>query len=245
MFTLTTSTVFAHGVSYLCDNREILNSIPDKSIDLVLTDPPYIVHTSGGSRSRFSRRAKKITENMRQNALSEGFDWEYYFGEFLRVCKIPNILIFCSNDQVPNTMKFFMDRNISTTLLVWNKTNPIPTRNSHYIPSTEYIVYVHGKRATYNYKGLPVDYNRKVYTSPVIPAHKRVHPTQKPQELVSRLIQVHSNKHDTILDPFAGSGTTGLVASSLERYFMLMENNEDFYSRQIEYLKSKIPQVRV
>ncbi len=245
MYSSTASVKFTHGVSYLSDNKEILSSIPDKSIDLVLADPPYIVHTSGGSRSRFSRRAKKITENLRKNSLSQGFDQEYYFNEFLRVCKVPNILIFCSNDQVPDTMKFFMDRNISTTLLVWNKTNPIPTRNLHYIPSTEYIVYIHGRGAVYNYKDLPVDYNRKVYTSPVISAHKRVHPTQKPQELISRLIQVHTNVNDTVLDPFAGSGTTGLVANNLKREFILVENNEEFYSRQIEYLKSKIPQVEV
>lgn len=231
--------IFEHGVSYNADCMEVFKTIPDKSIDLILTDPPYIVNTTGAGASAFSKRAQKNTKNLLKIGLTKGIDYEAIFGEMLRVCKIPNILVFCSNNQAPDFMNFFMERKLSTTLLVWNKTNAMPIRNSHYICNTEFIVYARGRNATYNYSNLPIEYNRKVYTSPCVPVKHRVHPTQKPMEYLARLIQVHSRENDTVLDCFAGSGTTGLAAAKLNRNFILVEQSLDFYERQIDFLKKQ------
>ena len=102
---------------YHGDCLEIMKSIPDKSIDLVLTDPPYELETHGGGNRK---QWKNIHNNFIED-LSFGFNYEKVFNEFLRVCKTPNILIFCSNKQISKIMSWFEERKLSTTLLCWYK----------------------------------------------------------------------------------------------------------------------------
>ena len=98
------------------DCLQFMKQIPDKSIDLIITDPPYEFDNHGGGKNEFSSR--KLVKNLHINFMSFGFDYDTVFTEMLRICKTPNILIFCSNKQISKIMSYFESMSLSTTLYV-------------------------------------------------------------------------------------------------------------------------------
>ena len=128
---------------------ELLKSLPDNSIDFVLTDPPYEIEASQGGGCFKDRNLL----NKGIEYLSNGFEYDTYFSEYERVLKTMNAIIFCSNKQVSKTMNWFENKGYSVTLLVWKKPNPIPLGNGKYIGDIEFMVYARGKGATFNNVG--------------------------------------------------------------------------------------------
>ena len=212
----------------LGDSFEYLKTIPDKSVDLILTDPPYEFVTGGKGRGKLSQRMEILKSDI--SFITKGYDMPTIFNEFIRICKIPNIIIFCSNRQLSTTMKFFEDLGLMATCLVWCKTNPSPCNNGNYLSDIEYIVYVRGKGATFNNFDVPFDFTHKYYLSPIVQPKVRYHPTQKPTDLIKRFVLLHSKENDTVLDCFMGSGTTGVVCKELNRNFIGIEIEENFYN---------------
>ena len=213
---------------YNGDCYGIIKQIPDKSIDLILTDPPYKYGTGGIGRSEIGHRAAKLRHEI--DYMSSGYDYSI-FNEFLRVCKIPNMLIFCSNLQLHPILDFFHNYDkLSSTVLVWCKTNPPPLNIAVYKSNLEFCVYVRGKNVTFNFGNVPSEYLNKYYVSKVIQGKEKVHPAQKPIELITRYISVHSKPNDVVLDPFMGSGTTGIVCKKLHRDFIGIELDTDIYN---------------
>ena len=208
------------------DCLELLKDIPDKSIDLILTDPPYECENHGGGSAELAQR--DLVKNLHIDFMSNGFAYDSVFSEFLRICRTPNCLIFCSNSQISTIMSWFEAKSIPTTLLVWYKENPIPLCNGKYLSDCEFIVYVHGKGATFN-DSCPFEFKHKLYSSPIVPANNRFHPAQKPIELLEQYILLHSNSSATILDPFMGSGSTAIACYNTDRNFIGMELNKDYY----------------
>ena len=127
---------------YHGDCLEVMGEVADKSVDLILTDPPYELDTHGGG----NRKQWKNIHNNFIKDLSYGFNYNLIFEEFLRVCKIPNILIFCSNKQISKIMSWFENKKLSVTLLCWYKEGYVPFANGKYksdgasSPSTSYII---------------------------------------------------------------------------------------------------------
>lgn len=212
---------------YKGDCLEILKKIKSKSIDLILTDPPYELENHGGGKTDLAQR--ELVKNKHIDFTSGGYDMDLVFSEFLRICKTPNILIFCSNKQISRIMNFFESKKLSTTLLIWNKTNPSPLCNGKHLSDIEFIIYVRGKNATFN-NNTPFEYKRKVFTSPITPNKFRYHPTQKPIELIKQYIELHSNENDIILDPFMGSGTIAIPCMQLNRNFIGIEIDEKYFN---------------
>lgn len=229
--------VFPDGIAYNADCFEVMREMQNKSIDLVLTDPPYIFQSwSSSGGSEICQRSKRKLRELKAANLTSGYDFSRAFCEFDRLCKIPNILVFCSNQQIADTMQWFTSESMNPVLLTWCKTNAIPTRYGHYLSNTEFCIYAHKRNAPFNWNALPLKAYSKVYTGPTV---KGTHPNQKPLEFVSNLIQIHSNKGDTILDPFAGSGTTAVAASKLGRKFIVCEKNEAFYKDMVRRIKEE------
>ena len=207
----------------------------DKSVDLILTDPPYECENHGGGQAALAQR--QLVRDKHIDFMSAGFDYDQILTEFIRICRIPNILMFCSNKQVSVLMSWFEQRQIPVDLLVWSKVNPIPLCNGKYLSDCEFIVYAHGKGAVFN-NDCPYEYKRKVYSSPIVSNENRLHPAQKPVELLQRYISLHTMTGATVFDPYMGSGSTAIAAYNTERDFIGVELDKDYFSTAKQRLQA-------
>lgn len=224
------------------DCMEVLKSLPSKSIDLILTDPPYEVDSHGGRSTQkgLGERANNLRDNIR--FVSEGFDYETVLNEMIRVCKKINIYLFCSNAQITKIMGFFEKLGCSTTLLVWHKTNAIPLANGTYHSNVEFIVCAREKGACFN--DLELSKKSKVIAMPY-PTEFRFHPTQKPVELIERLLAIKSNENDLVLDCYSGSGTTAIACHRTNRRFICVEKDPKYWEKSVRRLDAEQAQLQL
>src|ERR1700689_1713261 len=103
------------------DCADELRKLPARCIDLICTDPPYIVSAKGAGIAGRRQYLKDITNRQ----LNDGFDLAL-LNEFLRVLKTPNIILFCSRLQLRDYLNWAHDANLKWVLICWHKTNPTP-----------------------------------------------------------------------------------------------------------------------
>ena len=120
--------------------------------------------------------------------------------------------------------------------MTWHKTNPVPACKNKYLSDTEYVFFARSK-------GVPVygEYKTKktYYVTPLNTKEKKLynHPTIKPQMILENLIVNSSKENDVILDPFMGSGSTGVACVNTNRNFIGMELDEDYFKIAKERIK--------
>lgn len=215
------------------DCLELMKDIPDNSIDLVVIDPPYDFmskHYSFGKTyagaGAFGTLSRTYHKELDDSNIITGIN-EDVLKELIRVQKKVNIYIWCSKEQILKYMNFFKDYNMD--LLTWHKTNPVPTCSNKYLSDTEYILFFREKGVkiygTYATK-------KKYYVTPTNKEDKKLykHPTIKPLEIIENLIINSSQENDTILDCFMGSGTTGVACKELNRNFIGIELDKDYFN---------------
>lgn len=190
---------------YLGDCREILPGLA--KVDVVITDPPYeIVSTGGGigAQRKYLADITGFTDGGFDSALLAPFgDW---------VC-------FCSKAQLPGLIARAQQAH-RWSLVTWNKPNPTPLVNGNYLPDTEYIVHAFSKL----YGGYS-DRARFI----VYPAEPKMdHPNEKPLPVIEKMMRLASAEGQTILDPFMGSGTTLVAAKNLGRKAIGIEIEEKY-----------------
>jgi site-specific DNA-methyltransferase (adenine-specific) len=222
------------------DGLELLKTLPDNSIDFILTDPPYELEIHGGGAG-FMKDRKLLNKHI--SYIGYGFDFDTYFSEYERVLKVMNAVIFCSNNQVSKTMNWFENKGYSVTLLVWKKPNPIPLGNGKYIGDTEFMIYVRGKGATFNNIGYKDQL--RVFEYNVPSTSERIHPTEKPIDMLRRLLLIHTNENDVVLDTFAGSFTTGLACHKENRKCIASEIDEKMFMSANTRFKNEISQTQL
>lgn len=194
--------------------------------DFILIDPPYKLENHGGTRKAMARRMNKIKDEI--DFISNGFDYDTIFNKLIELQNIVNMCIFCSNKQISKIMGWFEDKGYSVTLLVWKKTNPSPLCNLKHISDLEFIVYVRGKGAYWNSdENLEIKYKLKQHS--IINGKNKFHPTEKPVNLLKELIRLHSKENNVILDCFMGSGSTGVACKELNRNFVGIELNKEYF----------------
>ena len=223
---------------YNCDCIDMFERIPDKSIDLILTDSPYELDIHGGTKNNDFGNRKLISEK-HIDYICSGFDYDNVFHEFERVLKNMNMLIFCSNNQIGKIMSYWENKGYSTTLLVWDKPNPIPLCNGKHVSNLEFIIYVRGKNATWNNLGYSMSLKSYHYPAP----KERIHDTEKPNDLLRQLLLIHSNIGDTILDPFGGSFSTAIACHDERRNFIGSEIDEVFFDKAYKRLRMHVRQL--
>jgi len=118
--------------------------------------------------------------------------------------------------------------------VIWFKRNAPPLLSQNRLaPSTELIwVASKNKKYFFNYElGKKINNGKQLRNMWDIKAerHKTKHPTEKPESLLERIIMLGSNENDLVLDPFLGSGTTGVVSKKLNRNFIGIEIDEDYF----------------
>jgi len=207
------------------DCLEVMKTIPDNSIDLVVTSPPYYNSThkyQRGSGYHYSRDVgeplyliQDVLENIKNKLTKDGcicLNLCFSYGE-TGVMR-PFDIINRARDKIGY---FIIDT------IIWHKNNPIPLKN-RLTNAFEYI-FVLGKSPLkkYNVK----EYTHNVWQFPVCSTRLK-HSAMYPEELSDRCINIFSNEYDIILDPFLGSGTTAISAEKLNRKWIGIELNEEY-----------------
>ena len=192
----------------LGDCLEIMKDIPDKSIDVIITDPPYGI--LGGSKSIGGSKLYK--------ANLYNCEWDNYrmsneiLKEIFRISK--NQIIFGYN--------YFSDiLPITNSLIIWDKKE----KNNWFDNFSDgELIWTSYKKPLRIFRHLWMGALRKGKRI------KRVHPTQKPVELMEWIIKNYTQENDTILDCFMGSGTTGVACKNLNRNFIGIELDEKYFN---------------
>lgn len=202
-----------------------LDKIQDESIDLLLTDPPYNI----SQPSRF--------HTMKGRTGVDFGEWDVSFNqtEWLskacdKICKGGSAVVFNSYANIQQMTDVFKSKGFTVKqMLIWKKSNPMPrNRDRLYVTSFEVALWaVKGKGWTFNRQ--KDTYENGIFEYPTVHASKRTHPTQKPLDLITDLMKIHSNEGDVVLDCFMGSGTTAKAAFQNHRQFIGFELDKDFY----------------
>ncbi len=203
----------------LGDCLDEMKNIPDKSIDMIIIDPPYSTPTITG----FGRTKVK---NVADLSIQETYI-KCLKIEFERILKNNgSLFIFCDDKYYPSIYRAFYDWQ-SVQMLIWDK-NRIgmgkPFRKRH-----ELIVYANRDTIDYN-RTENITHYPTVLNYNVVPDKDKLHPAQKPVQLIKDLILGFSNENDTILDCFMGSGTTGVACKETNRNFIGIELQEEYYN---------------
>lgn len=187
------------------DCLEFMKKIPDKHIDLIVTDPPY------GKRADKGTNGFGAAKNRRY---SGGWDAKRppkeYFDEMFRIAK--NVVIFGGNyfaDMLPQ----------QNCWIFWDKKGDIAFQNPFADGELIYTTFKKPvKRIVFKQQGFITDSK-----------DKRYHPTQKPSELVQMLVESYTQPGDLICDPFMGSGTTGVACMNTGRRFIGFEIDAAYF----------------
>lgn len=243
----------------LGDCYELIKNIPDKSIDCIYVDVPYLMVSGGAGKSEISQRSAKNkmellgvgkefnpnlrpAENLRiaknkinqrselnNSNITSGFDYKKFIDEAFRVMKKCNLFIWCSPMQIRDIMDYiYIYIQTTPTILVWCKTNPIPTTNNNWLSDIEYCIYVRAEGVKLNDS---YELKSKWYISPINQSDKDKynHPTIKPLELVKRHILHSTQENDIVLDCFCGSGTTCVAAKETGRKYIGIEIDPEYH----------------
>ena len=124
------------------DAYKLVKALPDKSVDLVVTDPPYLIEsTKSGSKSILAKSIQKMNNQLAQGVLTVGIN-NTILEELVRVMKKINIYIWCNHKQIPQYLEYFVTRlGCKFDILIWNKTNATPLFNNKYLTDKEYCLY--------------------------------------------------------------------------------------------------------
>ena len=213
------------------DCLEGIRQIESGTVSLIIADPPYELqqHSGAGAFGRKSRDYHQDIDHLQSGVSNEVLE------ECLRVCKHPNMYIFCSKDQLPQLLDFALNHKLKYDLLTWHKTNPVPTCNNKYLSDTEYIVFMRNGANLYG----TYETKRKYFITPTNTEDKKAwgHPTPKPVPIIKTLIENSSQTSDIILDPYMGSGTTAIACIRSKRHYIGYEIDPKYYKVTIDRIE--------
>lgn len=216
---------------------EEIKKIPDKSIDLIITDPPYDIKGKGSNGTgELTRSYASIVNQLHDADIVDGIDYSI-LNDFVRVLKTVNIYIWCNRRQIIPYLDFFVKEQGSVfDILVWIKTNPIPGCGRNYLNDKEYCLYFRKKAKLHTIYQRAHTY----WITPTNKADKKLynHPTVKPHNIIEDLILNSSMEGDVIFDPFTGSGTTAAAAIKYKRKFLGFENKKEYYDTTLQRVHS-------
>ena len=214
------------------DCMEVMKNIPDKSIDLVLTDPPYGMNKGSWDKDSFYP-IMEISKKLKDDGA---------------------IYLFCGDNNYIHARteaeKYF---NFHRTI-IWEKENIYG--GGDYLLAHEYILYLKKGSPVFNNIGRPSTSNANLSAGKLVSKEKSVwksrgfnntckeyvgHPTQKPVQIIKKIIENSSNEGQTILDPFSGSGTTAIACHDLKRNFICIEKEPSY----VEISRKRLEEARM
>lgn len=219
---------------------ELLASLEDKTIDLVLIDPPYDISRPTNFQS--GEETGKDTDRFR---ISMDFgEWDKNFTgleiairECFRVLKDGGTMICFYDLWKIETLKSYLEAAgfVQIRFIEWIKTNPVPINSKiNYLTNSREVAVLGVKKSKPTFHS---EYDNGIYQYPICQDKGRFHPTQKPLALIADLINKHSNEGEIVLDCFAGSCTTGVAAVLNNRQFIGCELDAEYYEKAVQRLK--------
>ena len=203
------------------DCLEVMKNIPDKSVDLVVTDPPYLMgYQSGWRKQKFEKIiGDRMGEKENEELIIETVK------QCERVMKDDTaIYMFCSWHNVDFFKKEFQKQFKLKNIIVWVKNNHgSGDLKGSYAPKHELILFGHKGRSLNRGKRMA-----DVVLFDKVSGGKMLHPTEKPIDLLETIINNSSDKENVVLDMFAGSGTTAVACLNTNRNFIGIEQEQKY-----------------
>ena len=207
------------------DCRSVLPELEAGSVDSVVTDPPYVHKHMDGSGFASARKFYA------GGALDGMTDFD--FGIYSNVLFAGKLLVaFHSRDLIADYSHEAKQRGWTYDLHVWYKTNAIPFCCNTWKSDLEYIA-VAWSGTKNMLRGLPQLQYSKMYQSPLI--QNKEHPAQKPTELIMKYLVIMQPQH--VLDPFMGSGTTGVACIQSGRRFVGIEISPQYFKIAVKRIQ--------
>ena len=245
------------------DCIEKMNKLPAESVDLIFADPPYNLQLNGELERPDQTKVNGVKETW--DKFKSISDYDNYTKEWMssarRILK-PNGSIWVIGSYHNIFRLGYILQDLGFWLLndvVWRKVNPMPNfRGRRFTNAHETLIWASKTKEskyTFNYeamKSLNGDLQmRSDWSIPICTGDerlknkdgKKIHPTQKPENLLNRVIMSSSNIGDVVLDPFFGTGTTGAVAKKLCRNFIGIEQDAK-YALEAEKRINKVEEIR-
>ncbi len=227
------------------DCMDILKQLPDKCIDLVLTDPPYLIkNTKAGNKSSFAKSIQNMNDEIKEAGLVDGVSLEFC-EQILRIQDKINAYIWCNKGQIIDYLNFFVsDNKCSYEILCWQKQNAMPTFNNKYLTDKEYCLYF--RKGGYC---MPERYEdaKTIFVEPINIIDKKQfgHPTIKPLKIFEKLVKNSTKEGELVLDCFSSSGTTAVACHNLNRRFICIEKDPDFWAASVKRLEDATNQLKL
>ena len=237
-----------------------MSKIKDQSVDMIFADPPYNLQLSKSLLRPDQTNVKGVNHSWDKFNSFEAYDeftkkWLYQCKRILKddgtIWVIGSYHNIYRVGAIIQNLGFWILNDI-----IWNKTNPMPNfKGNRFTNAHETIIWASKSKKskyTFNYKAMKVNNDDKQMRSdwslPICSGNERVkklgktlHPTQKPEFLLHRIIISSTKKNDKILDPFLGTGSTGVVAKRLNRKFIGIEKNKEY----MKYAKNRIKETKI
>jgi site-specific DNA-methyltransferase (adenine-specific) len=244
-----------HSVKlFLGDSIEILNQVPENCVDVIFADPPYFLSNGGIT----CHAGKMVSVNKGKWDQSKGVAENHAFNlSWLQACQRvlkPNGTIWVSGTtHVIYSIGYAMQQLGFKILndIVWQKKNPPPNLACRYFThSTEIVLWAAKSKKSKHYFDYPLmkEINggkqmKNVWTMNAPAANEKTfgkHPTQKPVELLKRILLASTKEKDLVLDPFCGSSSTGVAALKLKRKYVGIDQEEEFLKLSVLRIKEAI-----
>ncbi|WP_439273391.1 site-specific DNA-methyltransferase [Pseudochrobactrum sp. HB0163] len=226
-----------------------LDRLPDHSVDVIFADPPYNLQLEGALHRPDQTRVNAVDDHWDQFDSFQAYD--AFTRAWLLACRRvlkPNgtIWVIGSYHNIFRVGAALQDLGFwMLNDIIWRKTNPMPNfRGRRFQNAHETLIWASrdqkSKGYTFNYEAMKAANDdvqmRSDWLFPICTGNERlkdengdkVHPTQKPEALLARILMSSSKPGDVILDPFFGSGTTGAVARRLGRHFVGIEREQAY-----------------
>ena len=210
---------------YCCDCLDFMKQLPDKCIDLVLTDPPYKIETRGGGIAlnddkRYLRGLEVIGVSIDYDLFGDNI----FLVECSRVLKNINIFIFCNKRQIYDILSYAEERKYNYEIIPLLKTSPVPFCNNQWLPDREWGIHIFKNMNVYgNYTT-----KRGFFFDSTYKDENIKHPTPKPVDLVKKIICNLTCENDIVLDVFGGSFSTAIACIRAKRIYTCCDNNIEY-----------------
>lgn len=221
------------------DGMLYMQSIDDSSIDMVLTDPPYVISRDTGFKNSVNG-VDRLKISMDFGEWDKGFTLEVLSDivkEYYRVLRDGGyVIIFYDLWKIQELSQLLTGVGFKQLRFIeWIKTNPVPINSKiNYLTNSREVAVcaVKGSKPVFNSK-----YDNGIYSYPIYHNKNRFHPTQKPPGLFKELIIKHTNPGDTVLDTFIGSGTTAIACLDTNRKCKGSERDNSYYKQIIRRIE--------